>query len=369
MGDKVKSTNAASTIFGYQFQTYVGIVLALRFIDIMNYVDVEGYKQDAEVKLKNNSIIYCQAKSSYSTDVSKSSNTHWGYQLIKGLDLLFKDFYYSESKTDNYIYAVNYYYPLGTENNCGESFGNTHFGLFNNYMDLNKDQKEVVYNHLIKKNDWTYRNFDKVHSYINQFLQQLNFVNYDFVRHHGLGKNRKYESLYNTTQIFLQRNHLYPRIEPHGLSEYWMRLFYDNSIDGPSCKVTKNELCISIYTFYVGSETQNEIGGKRLSQRVINDLVNRFKTTIIRNNYSLPFRNKLKVDMTNEFGKNYLNDIIGSDKIDKFVRTKESNYEPFFDLDISPKHRKMLTEYALTDYINKRSFMHELLHGDIKNVD
>jgi len=59
----MKSTNASSVQFGFDFQSNAAIMLMLKNIKIADSVKVEGETEDIEIKLNNGNVIYSQAKS------------------------------------------------------------------------------------------------------------------------------------------------------------------------------------------------------------------------------------------------------------------------------------------------------------------
>ena len=58
-----KSSNASSSYFGVDFQRNAAIVLLLKNIEEVSKIKIEGQKEDIEITLNNEKIIYSQVKS------------------------------------------------------------------------------------------------------------------------------------------------------------------------------------------------------------------------------------------------------------------------------------------------------------------
>ena len=58
----MKSSNASSAWFGYEFQSNAAIMLMLKNIVTASAVKVEGQTEDVEITLNNGNAIYAQAK-------------------------------------------------------------------------------------------------------------------------------------------------------------------------------------------------------------------------------------------------------------------------------------------------------------------
>jgi len=60
--NNMKSTNASSSAFGWEFQSNAAIVLMLKHIKVASAVKVEGEVEDIEITLDSGKVIYSQAK-------------------------------------------------------------------------------------------------------------------------------------------------------------------------------------------------------------------------------------------------------------------------------------------------------------------
>ena len=67
--------NAAESAFGWQFQVHAAIVLALKNIEDMSSIEVEGDMDDIEVELQNGMSVYCQAKAHYKANEPGNGST------------------------------------------------------------------------------------------------------------------------------------------------------------------------------------------------------------------------------------------------------------------------------------------------------
>ena len=139
-----KSSNASSSYFGVDFQRNAAIVLLLKNIEKVSKIKVEGQKEDIEITLNNEKIIYSQVKS-----VEKQEDTSHVIQkledALKTLNEASK-----EPNVDSLIYVTNSPNPFNSIKTMYNFSGSYTLLKYNN---LNSICREKIDN-ICKKNDY-----------------------------------------------------------------------------------------------------------------------------------------------------------------------------------------------------------------------
>lgn len=140
-GEKMSSSNASATLFGWDFQINAAIVLMLDNIQIAEQVRVEGDTEDIEIKLSNGKMLYSQAKS-----VEKSTDySHVKDKLKKALTTLSTA---SENPDcDKLIYVTNSPNPFGDKKSMAAFYGHTR-KAFKNLPDTCRTTVENIIDNL-----------------------------------------------------------------------------------------------------------------------------------------------------------------------------------------------------------------------------
>lgn len=137
-GDNMeKSTEATSSIFGWQFQISASIYLMIKYFGRFKRLKVESKEEDIEIELEDGKKIYAQAKSEQNP--IKSSNDH-STKLRKALKTLS-----SKNKSDaEKLYYINNLEPNPLNSNTNQFNDLTIL----DYSELSDDSKQKVDNQL-----------------------------------------------------------------------------------------------------------------------------------------------------------------------------------------------------------------------------
>ncbi|CAH0418044.1 hypothetical protein [Periweissella ghanensis] len=83
--------NASGSIFGWEFQICMSIILSLQYIEKLSKIEIEGMDQDVELYMSDSSKILCQSKGYSGQDVT-SGITGWKEKLESAMDSLFQNY-------------------------------------------------------------------------------------------------------------------------------------------------------------------------------------------------------------------------------------------------------------------------------------
>ena len=126
--------NASSTMAGFQFQVNVAIYFMLKYLKDIDFIRVEGEKQDVEVKLTNKSQYMIQAKAQ-TVDINDKTND--AQKLRKALESLAS----ADDKNVQYLfYASNMKDPLGSND---EEFSKDDI-VIKLYNELSEESQEKI---------------------------------------------------------------------------------------------------------------------------------------------------------------------------------------------------------------------------------
>lgn len=377
---QVGSKNAAPTTFGFEFQVIVGILLALQYIDRLQYVAIEGEDQDIEIRLNNNNMIYCQAKSTSKLPSQPGFNSGWSKQLASGMDSLFRDYLDMKNKglvIKKFIYAVNYFFPLGKEKGNSRGFGKSNIGIYGN--ELYKSQIKNLIKHLKLQNKDSNGNIApkikrNISKFKNNFLKKLEITIYNFLRYKD--PKTRYISLRNDVQNFLSSNYL--NVNTKQLSHFWKSVFYFNSTTDGKVHISRQQFLMSIYAINIFEETQyNALSIKDPDINKKRKLLNNYQDFIIFNQNSTKFIGMINEDLIKFFNLKSSKDLMHLDIEDNrkkklFVKEFGHDFEPLFnikDIKSSNISTKFMTKYAITDWLNKISKTSYLLEGNLTSVN
>ncbi len=133
--------NGNASEFGWQFQIESGIIAALKDINKIKSINIEGPLQDVQLRLNNGGEILIQAKSYAGVPIEEDTKTGWSDKLTSAMIGLFED--YIQDKNNTLKYYFNFPYPLGKEKGGKRNFGLDKFGEV--YGDeLTTDQRKII---------------------------------------------------------------------------------------------------------------------------------------------------------------------------------------------------------------------------------
>ena len=148
--------NGNASEFGWQFQVESGIIAALKDINKIKNINIEGPLQDVQLRLNDGSEILIQAKSYAGVPIVESTKIGWSDKLTSAMIGLFED--YIQDKNNTLKYYINFPYPLGKEKGGKGNFRLNKFGEF--YGDeLTTSQKKIIR--------------DKITSFVNKESNKL----------------------------------------------------------------------------------------------------------------------------------------------------------------------------------------------------
>ena len=127
--------NAAESAFGWQFQVHAAIVLALKNIEDMSSIEVEGDMDDIEVELQNGMRVYCQAKAHYKANEPGNGSTT---RLSEAMKTLADDL--RKEDCTKAVYVTNDRLLFGKRINA-DNFSD---GAFYSFCELELEQRAVV---------------------------------------------------------------------------------------------------------------------------------------------------------------------------------------------------------------------------------
>ena len=127
--------NAAESAFGWQFQVHAAIVLALKNIEEMSSIEVEGDMDDIEVELQDGMRVYCQAKAHYKANEPGNGSTT---RLSEAMKTLADDL--RKEDCTKAVYVTNDRLLFGKRINADNFSG----GAFYSFYELEPEQRTVV---------------------------------------------------------------------------------------------------------------------------------------------------------------------------------------------------------------------------------
>lgn len=131
-----KSRNARASAFGWIFQSSAGLYLLFDCIENAISLKMEGKKEDIEITLEDNSIIYAQAKSVEDPNDTKN--------VIAKLKAALTSLSKCEDPISKLIYVTNIPNPLKSEHPKHYEYSRTGFNSFF------KEDKQLILDFLCK---------------------------------------------------------------------------------------------------------------------------------------------------------------------------------------------------------------------------
>lgn len=355
---------AQESEFGWQFQIYSAITLALKNIENTKFINIEGPKQDVELILDNGKIILGQAKAYGKVDVEESTTTNWKSKLESGIVGLFEDFLDKNKNTD-FKYLVNYPYPLGKINGGKTNFKPNEYGaIFGD--ELTARQKGILKETILNSDDKqiTQLSTKELNGNLNSFINQLSIETCNFTNFRE--NNRRYSSLNNLIKDFLDTNHF--NVSVNKLRDYWISQGFKNG---------SQKLALSRIDFLFGiaivdnTLTKDELFGRKISISSLNKLFDRF-INVIESVISLEdFNRKLVANILEFFKIDDINDYIYDDiAAESFTDFYIEDYVSYFKIQsLTEKEQRLLTRFALARCLEEQDlFIRIIGKGELKNV-
>lgn len=357
--------NGNASEFGWQFQVFSGIVAALKNINNIESINIEGPDQDVQLRQKNGKKLLIQAKSYTKVPLEENTNTGWGDKLASAIVGLFED--YMDNKKNIFKYYVNFPYPFGKINGGSRSFGLKNYGETDG-IEITNSQKDIIKNKIIKfineKSEKTSLKLDDVKKEYDKFIKKVSFTYWDFLNFKD--ENRKYELLDEMIRNFLNNNNM--DISIKSLRKRWVSDSFSNG--STKYYMDKNTFLFEII-IVKNTMFSDELLGHRLNRSRQNELYDRFQTTIESTFALEEFNRRLLVDLFKFEGITKIDEFeYDEDNVADFIRHVYGNYVKFFNLsNITKKEREELTKYALEHFLLEEDTISHLLGDKLENAD
>jgi hypothetical protein len=184
----VNKRQVAQQQFGFRFQVYAGLYLALKHIGDLVSVEFEANLEDVQIRLKNNKTIYAQVKTHYHESPDAAQLRSAQTTLKAALEGLYLTFYTVKSQKNDAIelhYIFNFSNPFGSGRTDAEKkslaylVGELNDSPLLNYKALTTEQKAKI--------DGVINQLKNEHGKISRkdaadFRNQLKFKRYLFTR-------------------------------------------------------------------------------------------------------------------------------------------------------------------------------------------
>ena len=194
-----KSRNARASAFGWIFQSSAGLYLLLECIENAVSIKMEGKKEDIEITLDDNSIIYAQAKSVEDPNDTKNIKSKLKSAIISLSEC--------EEPINKLIYVTNIPNPLKSEHPKHYEYSRTGFISFFN------EDKQLIFD-LLKNNE------------ITSFpATKFEIVNFKFF---GEEDSQRYIEILNKTREFLYKAKV-PREQAEAILTEWKAQLMNNN--------------------------------------------------------------------------------------------------------------------------------------------
>ncbi|MDR3348660.1 MAG: hypothetical protein LBO03_03500 [Acidaminococcales bacterium] len=321
----VKSSNASSAAFGWDFQCNAAIMLMLKNITVASAVKVEGQTEDIEIALNSGNFVYSQAKAvfnpydDYSNVISK---------LKSGLSTLSSAA--RHPNVEQLIYITNSPNPFNHPQTIS-AFSGELTSL--NYNNLPESCKQEIENLCAAEK----YNFDRqlFSVYVMQF--------------HGDGENR-YKVVKGLTNEFLASVGLSDLGLGKHLLDLWQGFFFANaSQHDETLKITKEQMIWPLIVSICDLNTEDALLAD-YDEGDIDNIIRRYGAVINNNSERFEFVSKVLSGYNS-----YEPSMKSSAKTKSFIENNWFNYSN--DFDVSTAERgvlEVIVKLAISNVIKRR---------------
>lgn len=363
--------NGNASEFGWQFQIESGIIAALKDINKIKSINIEGPLQDVQLRLNDESEILIQAKSYAEVPIEENTKTGWSEKLTSAMVGLFEDYIQDENNTFKYYF--NFPYPLGKEKGGKRNFGLDKFGEI--YGDeLTADQRKIIKKRITdfvnkeenkpKGKPKTTLTIKDVNTYIDNFINKISIRYCDFQNYRD--DSRKYNNLDTIIRNFLENNSIDVSISR--LRDYWTTKSFSNG--SKKYHMDRNDFLFGIIIIKRSFDSEDLMGHKlNISQR--NKLYDRFRMATESTFALEDFNRELLVDL---YKFENIEDIdeyhYFEDEATKFINKFYKKYVKYFDIEnITKKEQIELTKYALEHFLLEEDSINYVLERPLRNAN
>lgn len=351
--------------FGWQFQIASGIILALNNINKAKSINIEGPQQDVEITLNDGRKILGQAKAYSGNDAEEeSAKTGWSIKLKSGIVGLFENFI-SDPVNLDCKYITNFPYPLGKNKGGKTNFSPKYYGdLFG--QDLTAKQVEILKKMMRDSVDKQIQdlNQDDFDDFFSRFINHLTIRTSSFTNIRG---SRRFAALDNKIKDFLERNEFHSSYTR--LREQWMSKGLANGSE--PFAMERIDFLFSI-VLVDGTFSKNELFGRKIRDKKISDLYDRFREIVEENVLEGDFNRSLTADILEYFNIKSTDDYFYDDEeAEEFTNYYLKKYVSYFEIDnLSAAEQKGLTRFVIARFLEDQDVIARLCkEGGLKNVD
>lgn len=221
----LKNSGASPIASGWYFQVITAIVCALDTILDLDYISVEGEKEDVEVHFNNNILPkYIQVKHSEHSDTPNGTDF-----LKKALTSLLTTSIETRGNYSKLVYACNFQDPIKF-NNSEAYFSFKKELIEQNAIDLPETaQKKIAHQFLKAQLDLHDSNKGKGYEYTDNFFDWGKFV-ISTINDTGANEVTKYQTLFDKIEILIDLAEMHKSATlKKSLFDYYLSAFHANA--------------------------------------------------------------------------------------------------------------------------------------------
>lgn len=314
-----KSSQARASALGWIFQSSAGIYLLLDCIKSATSIKMEGRNQDIEITLRDNTIIYAQAKSV--EDINDVANNR--KKLKSALTSLSK----CTESVAKLIYVTNIINPLDSEAPLHYMYSRTSFSSF-----LKPDQELIT------------KLLSEIENGADFQTAKFELVTFKFI---GDEDTQRYSSILSKTKEFLATTDVGDGKAQAVLNE-WKNLLMNNNAQRAT--LSKNDVIFPLILVVIDHQDLEAKYNKVCSLGLYDETKGKY-SEFIRN---IPHKSEFFMRVCGHYQKTYPQ---GGDNIIPFVKN-EDNWKPYADefsvIEPDPEYLESLVKLLLLATLSKR---------------
>ena len=326
-------SNASASAFGWDFQTNAAILLMLENIKSAKSIKVEAQTEDIEIKLENNNVIYCQAKSIENID----STANLLSKLKEGIRTLNNA--YNNGDAENLIYITNHSNPFNDKASIQYFIGRTKLG----YNELPQKCKEKIAR-IITQNNYSI-DINKLKVYVLPF--------------YGNDKNNRNKAIKEAVSEFLEQLDIHSPYTPRKMLEIWQQDFFHNAtIPNSAIQIKKKEMMWALIAEACNFDRHDKYL-QDCDDAIINEIEHKYRAIIDNKTEEFIFINKVLNDFVG-----YLNNLTWKERTEKFINEEYGQYLNEFDIsNIDEYTKSCLVKVILSKIISNRYIIDKIKKG------
>lgn len=314
-----KSSNASAIAFGFEFQKAAGIQIFLDNVEHAAEVEIEGQKEDIEIRMSDGSVLYAQAKSVVNPNDKRNA--------IKKL----RDALASLAKCDGdifkLVYVTNLYDPI---NSNAEMVYANRLTSFDNLLQQDQETIRGIVNKIPSEKKIDLSKFQ---------IQSIKFA--------GTDKEERYSEIKKKVAEFLTAAGVETSETQQVLKE-WLFLFGDNETK-QRITLSKKEVMFHLILVLIRKEIAEDKFKRVCDLDNFDFVMEQYEGLIARMDSKFDFFTLVCSD--------YMERMKSSSKYcsENFVREEWKRYEEYFHaVTDNPDTLEAITKIALLSTLNKR---------------